>query len=59
MITDIRTRLLCAGGGLLALMFLSSPRTTASTLDLGAEQVVQAGGSNLTVPGHSVPAFVD
>ena len=44
---------------LLVAVHLLLPPAAASILNLGAEQIVQAGGVNLSVPGHSVPAFVD
>ena len=31
----------------------------ASLLNLGPEQIVQAGGTEITVPGYSVPSYVD
>ena len=50
---------LCPASALLVAVHLLLPSATASILNLGAEQIVQAGGANLSVPGHSVPAFVD
>ena len=43
-----------------AVFFLLIPLTAyAGGLLLGPEQAVQAGGSDIFVPGYSVPSFVD
>lgn len=33
------------------------PLPAFSQLNLGPEEILQAGGSNITVPGYSVPSF--
>lgn len=45
---------------LAALIFMMAPRTGfASLLNLGPEELVQSGGFNISVPGYSVPSYVD
>jgi len=40
------------------LLLVSSVSVCAAGLVLGPEQIVQAGGTDLYVPGYSVPSFV-
>ena len=42
----------------LAAALLLVPTVAADELDLGPEELVQAGGADLWVPGYSVPSFV-
>lgn len=46
------------GLSFLTILFLI-PNTTAAMYILGSEQLVQADGADLEVPGYSVPQFVD
>lgn len=47
------------GAASMALLFLViSARPAFCSLDLGAEELVQAGGMDIDVPGYSVPSFV-
>ena len=44
----------------LAVLLLSVPGFAADeVIDLGPEEFVQADGNDITVPGYSVPSFVD
>ena len=51
-----RSMLLIAGAALVA---GSSPATAELSLNLGSEEVVQADGTDISVPGYSVPSFED
>jgi len=45
---------------LVALIFVMAPNDGfGSLLNLGAEELVQAGGIDIAVPGYSVPSYVD
>ncbi len=50
-------RLLCTGSLVLALLGLAA-HPAAGQLNLGPEEIVQAGGANIVVPSYSVPSFV-
>jgi hypothetical protein len=41
------------------LLLLSCATPAPADLEFRAEQIIQAGGADLTVPGYSVPSFVD
>ena len=43
----------------LILLFSLSLSASAGDLFLGPARIVQAGGSDISVPGYSVPSFVD
>jgi hypothetical protein len=56
----MRTLRAVSGASVLVLFVsLSSLAPAAGAYELGAEQIVQAGGVNITVPGYSVPSFVN
>jgi hypothetical protein len=46
-------------GGLFVVFQLLPGLALATGLELGSEEIVKAGGIDLTVPGYSVPAWVD
>lgn len=50
-----RTRLVTATAGL----WLCLSPLSAGVLDLGPEDIVQAGGSDVVVVGSSVPSYAD
>ncbi len=50
---------LLAGGFGTWITVLSPATVPAALLNLGPEQIVLAGGSDLTVPGYSVPCYTD
>ena len=53
------SRLLCSCTATLALVCtLTGAAPALAQLDLGAEEIVQAGGAAIDVPGYSVPSFV-
>ncbi len=51
-------RSLCAGGLAYAILTLAT-HPAAGQLNLGPEELVQADGADIDVPGYSVPSFVD
>ncbi len=48
-----RSSILCGG------VFVLAASSASGQLAFGPEQLVQAGGSAIAVPGYSVPAYVD
>ena len=55
-----RMFVILVAGGLATLITVLNPSTApAALLNLGPEQIVLAGGGDLTVPGYSVPCFTD